>query len=156
MLANCLPALYPHLQLLHNRFTPTVFRQLHHCKGEFSAAGSCYSPERKQFRQNQVLDPGSGAYREDAGGIPKQRWKGSILERPVNLNLRDAKRCKFSSNKCREFSAALRLQILRTCPSPPPLRPLANICLLLANCLPALYPPLLFDYPKCGMRGRQP
>ena len=38
--------------------------------------------------KSEPMDPGSKAYREDAGGLPKQRWKGSILERPAILNLR--------------------------------------------------------------------
>ena len=48
---------------------------------------------------------------------------------------RDAKRCKFSSDECREFPAAQRLQIPRPCPCP--LRSLANClptaCQLLAS-----------------------
>ena len=35
--------------LLHHCFTPKVSRQLHHCKGEFSAAGGCNSPRPSQL-----------------------------------------------------------------------------------------------------------
>lgn len=41
-------------------------------------------------------------------------------------------------------------------PVPKVLQLLANVCLSLANCLPALSQSLLFEYSKCGMRGRKP
>jgi hypothetical protein len=74
-------------------------------------------------------------YQNNVGKDPYGNDGDFESPRPLAAIPRDAKRCKFSGDECREFTAAKRLQIPRSCPSPPPLR-------RLANCLPALNPPL--------------